>query len=88
VFSHLTSQMIFAPLLGAFLQVFFISKKDKFDVFKWIALISSIIGSFCGLAAVLMMEEGTTSLQMSDQFAWIGYFSINYQVGIATNKYH
>ena len=70
------SLMIFAPLLGAFLQAF-LSQRGK-----WIALGASLLGSLIALALSFSLQGQGPDAQIGVSYPWVGSYAITYNVAI------
>ncbi len=80
--SYLISLTIGIPFVGSLVEVFIRSDKSSFLVFKWFALITSLMASLIGIFLVMSMSKGVPGLQVNEIFSWIGSYAISYDVGL------
>ncbi len=74
---YLISMTVFFPLLGACLQAFLPTQRNR-----WIALVASIAASVCALILVISMQTQVSELQAIEILPWVEAYAITYNMGI------
>ncbi|HEU4970314.1 MAG TPA: hypothetical protein VFT35_00090, partial [Gaiellaceae bacterium] len=71
---------IFAPLVGAFVLAFFPS--DRVSAIRRGALVISAITFVLSIVLVLAFDPSVVGFQFVQEVGWIGFFGIEYKVGV------
>ena len=79
---HLITLMILLPFIGSVGQVFVPHTGKYFEISRWLALVTSVLASLCGIVLVFSMQPNTSELQASEMIAWIGSYAIAYDVAV------
>ena len=89
--NRLISVMIFAPLIGAFLQAFMprsssassgVGESGDTHFGKWIALGSSLVGSLCAVAISIALAAQGPDASIGVSHPWVGSYAITYDVSV------
>jgi NADH-quinone oxidoreductase subunit M len=84
--NNLISLMIFAPFVGAVLQIFFPGGAGARNtrVANWIALTASLVGAFCAIAIALELQDlgPVADAAIGAAHPWIGSYAITYDVAV------
>jgi NADH-quinone oxidoreductase subunit M len=72
--------LIFTPLIGAII-LFFVPGR-RVDVHRWGAFIISLVALGFSLLVALSFDNDRTGFQLVQQVEWIGFFGIQYKVGV------
>ncbi|MBI5287205.1 MAG: NADH-quinone oxidoreductase subunit M [Deltaproteobacteria bacterium] len=75
---NLLSLIIFLPLLGAVLLLFF---KDEVKV-RWFALLVTVLDSLLTIPLMNRFDTTTSSMQFVERYSWIPSWNIYYHLGV------
>ncbi|MFV2062023.1 MAG: NADH-quinone oxidoreductase subunit M [Chloroflexota bacterium] len=74
------SVLIFLPLLGALLLAFI--PGDRVKEIRYAALLITVVAFVVSLLLALAFDDGEPGFQFVQQVDWIGFFGIQYKVGV------
>jgi NADH-quinone oxidoreductase subunit M len=76
----LLSLLIFTPLIGAVVLLFVPAR--RVDAIRYVALATSGIALLFSLLVALAFDNGRVGFQLMQEADWIGFFGIQYKVGV------
>ena len=76
----LLSFLIFTPLIGALILLFV--PNDRVKVHRWGAFVVSLVALAISLLVAVSFDNGQEGFQLVQAVDWIGFFGIQYKVGV------